>query len=443
MRVRGFVSVDKAEKEGFLWNLKDEVEIIDGKWALDKDTGTIVKKEGYYVPGHVVGVGTGRKGVSLSDIEQLTPPSEPPEGEGAPNPEMDAERLWVEAQALDSLWHEARNHKCGVFVWSKCPHCGTRVISRVPCKREWCPYCGREQSYFHLIYYYKMLPYALKIFFKTGGKIGYLVITTTPELRQQFLEDPAKMHKFREDVKEKLKELGYKYGLWRWHFAGDDGRTWYPHLNILLPEGYMDEETLNKFKRWIERKYGVKVVNYEWTEDVGKLNHWVRYIARPTWNLQNEADPKKFKGMRKFGVWGNKYFKEPLIDEGMAFLLALTVVVGMEEIENALNTLKTEKYEKLITLLERMLKGEDVVKDLIPKDNQAEYDLTLVLELLKLGRCIRCGAKVKWDFAGFSGWGVLQGLRAGELHRISWNTWVYVPTGGPPPDDEEEVLEEE
>jgi hypothetical protein len=61
--------------------------------------------------------------------------------------------------------------------------------------------------------------------------------------------------------------------------------------------------------------------------------------------------------------------------------------------------------------------------------------------LLRLGRCVRCGGKVKWDFAGFSGWGVLQGLRVGELHRISWNTWIYVPKETPSP--EEEVLEEE
>jgi hypothetical protein len=447
MRIRGFVSIDKAEKEGSLFNLRDEIGII-GDWVLDKDTGTIVKKERYYVPGPVVGVNTGRKGVSLSDIEHLPPFSEPPQGEGAPNPkDGDLSELWTEAKTLDSLWHEARNHKCGIFVWSKCQdtkHCGTRVISRVPCKREWCPYCGREQSYFHLIYYYKMLNYALIMFNKNGGKIGYLVVTTTPELQEQFLEDPDKMHKFRADVKDYLKdELGYKYGIWRWHFAGDDGRTWYPHLNILLPEGYMDEKKLNRFKRWIQRKYGVKVVNYEWTEDLGKLNHWVRYIARPTWNLQNEADPEKFKGMRKFGIWGNKHFKEGIgLTEEEAFFLALTIVVALEDLKKALRELETEKLEKLKNLerlLKHMLDGEDLV---IPKTDQVERDLTLVLHLLRLGRCVRCGGKVKWDFAGFSGWGVLQGLRAGELHRIGWNTWIYVPKEAPPPDDEE-VLEEE
>jgi len=215
--------------------------------------------------------------------------------------------------------------------------------------------------------------------------------------------------------------MGYKYGIWRWHFAGDEGRTWYPHLNILIPEGYMPDEKLNKFKRWIEKKYGVKVVNYEWTEELGKIKHWARYIARPTWNLQNEAEPEKFKGMRKYGIWGNKHFKDlkGILTENEAFFLALALVVDEMELKKALNELKEGKMER---------------------------DLTLVLYLMQKGYCVKCGRKVKWDFAGFSSWGVLQGLRAGELHRISWNTWVYVPKEGPPPDDpddEDEFLEED
>ncbi|MFZ8826482.1 MAG: hypothetical protein ACO2OT_06565 [Candidatus Caldipriscus sp.] len=416
--------------------MEGEVKIIDGKWALDEDTGTIVRKGRYYIPGFVVGVDTGVKGASLSNIEQLTPRHKRQGGATTPDNGDTLDVLWAmyedltggedfekavkEFEKLDSLWNEARNHKCGVYIWAKCQHkhCGTRVISRVPCKREWCPYCGREQSYFHLIYYYKILHYALIMFMKNGGRLGYLVITTTPELRQQFLEDPEKMHKFREDIKEKLKDLGYKYGIWRWHFAGDEGRTWYPHLNVLIPEGYMPDEKLTKFKRWIQKKYGVKVVNYEWTEELGKVKHWARYIARPTWNLQNDAEPEKFKGMRKYGIWGNKHFKDlkGVLTESEAFFLALALVVDEMELKKALRELQTGEVER---------------------------DLTLVLYLIQRGRCVKCGGEVKWDFAGFSGWGVLQGLRAGELHRISWSTWVYVPKEGPPPDDKDEFLEED
>ena len=416
MRINGFVSIEEAEKKkGFLEALKGEVKIIDDKWVLDEDTGTIVKKRDYYIPGFVVGVDPGEEEASLSNIEHLTPP---PEGQGgATNPGYNPLDPIIFTEI--GLWNEARNHKCGVFVQSKCNHCGTRVISRVPCKREWCEYCGREQSYFHLIYYYKILRYAVIIFTKNGGRLGYLVVTTTPELWQQFLEDPKKMHKFREDVKEKLKELGYEYGLWRWHFAGDRGQRFYPHLNILLPEGYMPEEKLVKFKRWIEKKYGVKVVNYEWTEDLGKVKHWARYIARPTWNLQNEADPEKFKGMRKFGVWGNKHFKmgDIQLTEGEVFFLALMIVADELELRKAIRELNEGKIER---------------------------DLTLILHLIRRNRCVKCGAKVKWDFVGFSDFGVLQGLRDGEFHRIGWNTWVYVPRGGPPPDDDndDEIVED-
>jgi hypothetical protein len=431
MRVRGFVNLEEAKNKGSLEALKGEVKLVDGKWVLDENTGSIVRMGCYHVPGFVVGVNTGVKGGSLSHLEHLTPRHQGRGGPTNPDPNdpnfedpfwamVDEIRAVREAQKLNSLWHEARNHKCGIFIWAKCgeKHCGTRVISRVPCKREWCPYCGKEQSYFHLIYYYKILHYAYIMFMKNGGKLGYLVITTTPELRQQFLEDPKKMHAFREDIKEKLKELGYKYGIWRWHFAGDEGRTWYPHLNVLIPEGYMPDENLNKLKRWIEKKYGVKVVNYEWTEELGKVKHWARYIARPTWNLQEEADPEKFKGMRKYGIWGNKHFKdlEGVLTETEVFALALALVVEEEKLKRALEELETGNIEQ---------------------------DLSIVLYLLKRGYCPKCGGKVKWEFVGFSGWGVLQGLRAGELHRIGWNTWVYIPKEGPPPDDEEEEIIED
>jgi len=426
MRIRGFVSLEEAEKRGSLWALEGEIKSLDMKWVLDRDIGAIARKERYYVPGLVVGVDTGRRGVSLSHIEHLTPP---PEGQGeAPNPDngdpfnLDFDEIIVcnEIEKLNSLWHEARNHKCGVFVTAKCKNkrCGTRVISRVPCKREWCPYCGKEQSYFHLMYYYNILRYALPMFIKNNGKMGYLVITTTPELRQLFLENPEKMHKFREDIKEKLKELGYKNGIWRWHFAGDEGRTWYPHLNILIPEGYMPDDKFNEFKRWIEKKYGVKVVNYEWTEDFGKVKHWVRYIARPTWNLQNDAEPEKFKGMRKYGVWGSsKYFKlgEGELTPEQVFFIALLVVVDTLELKRALKELEQGNIER---------------------------DLTLVLYLMRKGYCVKCGGEVKWEFAGFTEWGVLQGLRTGEFHRIGWNTWVYVPKESPPQEDGDEFLRE-
>ncbi len=445
MRIGGFVSIEEAEKKGSLWALEDEIKVIDRVWVLDKDTGSIVRKGRYYVPGLVVGVDTGvNEEASLRYIEQLPPPSRRQGVEVTPDVEdvMDVlMKLYKEVKGeeeferelkdkklkrelkniekLNSLWHWSRNHKCGVFVWAKCEHCGTRIISRVPCKREWCPYCGKEQSYFHLMYYYRILYYALIMFMKNNNKMGYLVVTTTPELREQFLNDPEKMHKFREDIKDKLIELGYKYGIWRWHFAGDEGRTWYPHLNILIPEGYMPDEKLNKFKRWIEKKYGVKVVNYEWTEALGKVKHWARYIARPTWNLQHEADPQKFKGMRKYGIWGNKHFKdlEGFLTLNEVFVLALTLVVDEMELKWALKELERGNIER---------------------------DLTFVLYFIQKGRCVKCGREIKWDFAGFSGWGVLQGLRAGELHRIGWNTWIYVPKEGPPPDDkDEEFLEEE
>jgi hypothetical protein len=181
----------------------------------------------------------------------------------------------------------------------------------------------------------------------------------------------------------------------------------------------MPEEKLTEFKRWIEKKYGVKVVNYEWTEDLGKVKHWARYIARPTWNLQHEADPEKFKGMRKFGVWGNKHFKMGNeLTEAEVFFLALMVVVEDLELRKAIKGLKEGKILN---------------------------DLTLILNLLRRGRCVKCGAKVKWEFGGFSEFGVLLGLRDGELHRIGWNTWVYVPRGGPPlndDDDDDEIVED-
>ncbi|MFZ8832780.1 MAG: hypothetical protein ACO2O5_01025, partial [Candidatus Caldipriscus sp.] len=128
--------------------------------------------------------------------------------------------------------------------------------------------------------------------------------------------------------------------------------------------------------------------------------------------------PEKFKGMRKYGIWGNQHFKnlEGILTEAEVFFLALSVILDEIELKKALRELEEGKIER---------------------------DLTLILYLLRKGYCVKCGGEVKWEFEGFSGWGVLQGLRTGELHRIGWNTWIYVPKEGPPPNNDDEFIEED
>lgn len=190
---------------------------------------------------------------------------------------------------------------------------GHRFLKVLLCGKEWCPECGEKWSWLHQRRYYRMLP-KLKVLADIKKVIGYLVITVPKEHRQWMLEK-GNLNKFRRYVIEFLKRQGYDKGIRAWHWAGEDGEQWNPHLNLLLPEGYIKPETLNGwrelFTAWLETKSGIRlktaksiVINYSYSDNSMKQRHWLRYIVRPTMRVYNPVIAAVIKGNKNIGTWG-------------------------------------------------------------------------------------------------------------------------------------------
>jgi hypothetical protein len=240
-------------------------------------------------------------------------------------------------------------------------------VKHLFCGREWCQTCGLDYS----------IPHQRRIS-RLYGKIlaaphlGYMVITVPQELRPKFLE-PQVLRDFKTYIKRKLKRSeiygrklvtvpgkpfinkngihiksavtyktiikrreGYKYGLIRYHYAGDDGQTYKPHLNILLPAKYLPPELLEKWRRdvaaWFVNYFNLGTnaapignVYYAYTDKNHKKIHWLQYITRST--LTNPDKPLKellqinLKNFRNTTTWGKWPEPEEQIDQATAAIV--------------------------------------------------------------------------------------------------------------------------
>jgi hypothetical protein len=366
-----------------LKEVKDALKVLDdliakGDFVEDLDLGCTVHAKDYHIPSFMVkeleleGEERGGK-LRLTDIEQ-------PDNSGMGE--------------IRKAWDPSRKHTCGVIMASECKHCGRVHIIKVPCKREWCPHCGQEGSLYHKLAFLRTLRYAYQMF-ENAGAVGYLVITSPLELREK-LRDPEALREITRYIRRMLKREGFDYGYYRWHFAGDEGKTWYPHLNILIPGGYMQPEKLERLKELIRKRFGIEIIHYEYAQDLARVIHIAWYVSRPTWNLQDEVSPELFKGFRKMGVWGNKHFEK----------------VDIKEI-----------LEKIHVAVKNFLQDELGI--------EAENEAVKAILAIRNNLCSGCYRPLKWVFLGVSGT-IYIGYIKGKLYRLGWSTWVIIPSGGPP-----------
>lgn len=189
---------------------------------------------------------------------------------------------------------------------------GHRYLKLMLCGKEWCPVCGEKWSWIHQRRYYRMLP-KLKVLAKRKGSIGYLVVTIPKEMRALFA-NTALLNDFRRYIIDFLKRQGYERGVRVWHWAGEDGKTWKPHLNILIGAGYIDKTKLTGwrelFTSWLELKTGLSVpgesivIKYRYSKVPAKQRHWLRYVVRPTMRVYQPFYAALLKGYHNIGSWG-------------------------------------------------------------------------------------------------------------------------------------------
>jgi hypothetical protein len=164
----------------------------------------------------------------------------------------------------------------------------------------------------------------------------------------------------------------------------------------------MEPEKLERLKTLIYRRYSIKVVHYSYIKSLKKLRHVARYVARPTWLLQDEVEPEAFKNFRKMGIWGKKYFQSASLE-------------------------CAKELEDFVVRLEDMV-----------REGYLRGGVEAMAFVVLHGRCAFCYRRLKWRRLK-SWW--FDNVH-NNLLKLGWGIWLIVPKSkfgdGPPPEPEDE-----
>jgi len=184
------------------------------------------------------------------------------------------------------------------------------------CNREWCPSCGGDGGKAHQRRKASWLPKARQL-----RRMGKFVITVPPEIRDRY-RDVRELAAFGKSVKRSLQGHGFKRGLRRFHFFGEDHPgeglqgnglpVFHPHLEAIVEAGHLSPEKLASVKASVGKILGVDLgrvnVHYEYTRSRKKMLHLVSYALRPTfehwqWDEGLAYNVYKFKNALTWGKW--------------------------------------------------------------------------------------------------------------------------------------------
>lgn len=260
---------------------------------------------------------------------------------------------------------------CGsMYIYGECDsHFSEKhqVIKGVRCGREWCTVCGVYGSDFHVR---RMSRWWDKIF--SMPFIGYMVVTFPLKFREE-LRNVVELKAVRRYIVRKLKDDGYKKGLVRWHWAGEDGINWHPHLNIIIPAAHVDADYLAEFKadvlRWLNSRYSAAEesisIHYGYGGEFGYKFHKLKYITRATLRRVNLDLQELLRGFRTTQTWG-KWDNVPKCGIDHEKILA--------EFEREENEMRA--------------KDETFTADEVKK--------VLAVKKIQAGHCPCCNGKIKW-----------------------------------------------
>ena len=203
--------------------------------------------------------------------------------------------------------------KCpGYYITAECEN-GHRFAKKLVCGKEFCPTCGAKWSDAHKRRFSRWLPKGEQM-----KEMGYFVFTLPLEIRDQYRTKDALNEltkKITAGDKSRhltgmLAELGFSRGLARWHWFGDKGYAFNPHLNVLVDAGHISQEKLGVIKRKFASILGVPqaVVNYSYTHKQRKMVHILKYVTRATfhdenWDQEMSGELFNFRNMRAWGEW--------------------------------------------------------------------------------------------------------------------------------------------
>lgn len=202
----------------------------------------------------------------------------------------------------------AVDRRCGSWAMvGTCEH-GHVYARELICGRDWCPHCGQEDSKAHLRRKASWFPRVVQ-----AVSMVYLVLTVPPEIRGRY-RTKASLGKLGTAAKRMMQRQGFKRGLRRWHWFGEQRgqelREYHPHLNLLVDGRWLPKEQLAALRESWARILGVDVsrVNLKarFCDTPRKILHRVKYITRATfldWRWDEEL-ARELVGFRNSSTWG-------------------------------------------------------------------------------------------------------------------------------------------
>jgi hypothetical protein len=111
-------------------------------------------------------------------------------------------------------------------------------------------------------------------------------------------------------VKAAMQVLGFERGLRRWHFFGEAGVTFNPHINVLVDGRYIPDGKLEGIKSFLRTVLGEPelIVNYHYRKSPGEMVHTLKYVLRATfldksWDTELAEDLYRFQNTNYWGRW--------------------------------------------------------------------------------------------------------------------------------------------
>jgi hypothetical protein len=225
-----------------------------------------------------------------------------------------------------------------IYCCSKSVRIGSTTKNRyyklITCGKEWCKDCGSLHSESHDRRVDRLEERFIN-YLQDVGTIQYLVITVPFELRELFRSKKV-LNDFRTYCRRKLKNDGKKAGLTRYHWAGEDGNTWKPHLNILTEGGFIMRSELeiwrNDLSQWFKDYFKLSYkpisnIYTGYTDSENKLKHWVSYVLRATQTIYNEKNITTITGYRNTAPFGKLPEKTTIAGQSME----IDPITGEEE----------------------------------------------------------------------------------------------------------------
>jgi len=206
----------------------------------------------------------------------------------------------------------------GYAVYGEC-ECGDEWAKEIICAREWCVNCGGDGGAAHQRRKVRWFPRAMQM-----ASIGYFVITIPPELRAKF-RDLEVLRAFGKSIKRAMKYHGFDRGLRSWHWFGEDHPghglqgdglpNYSPHLNLLVPGGFLPMEKIEAVKQSVATILGVSLsrvnIHYSFADTPAEMLHLVKYVLRPTfedwrWDPEMAARVLGFRHRLHWGTWNDE-----------------------------------------------------------------------------------------------------------------------------------------